>query len=122
MDFGVSEQKLAQLQKRMANCNINESDLHEKFIRSQGPGGQHVNKTCTCVELKHIPSAHIIKMQKARSQALNRFYARRRLCELIEQQQLGKLSPQAVKQAKLRKQKDRKRRRRKSKTENQKVQ
>ena len=115
MDFGVSEQKVRQLAERMAACGITEADLQERFIRSQGPGGQHVNKASTCVELRHPPTGHTVKMQKARSQPLNRFYARRRICELVEQDQLGRQSPEAKRMAKLRKQKDRRRRRAKTK-------
>ncbi|MCH8217196.1 MAG: peptide chain release factor-like protein, partial [Planctomycetes bacterium] len=55
MDFGVSEQKVRQLAERMAACGITEAHLQERFIRSQGPGGQHVNKASTCVELRHPP-------------------------------------------------------------------
>jgi peptide chain release factor len=117
MDFGVSDKKSDELRERMQRCQVDESDLKERFIRSQGPGGQHVNKTSTCVELTHASTGHIVKMQKARSQTLNRFYARRRLCELIEQDRLGTLSPQAKRIAKLRKQKDRRKRRQRKKTE-----
>lgn len=115
MNFGVSEQKVRQLKERMAGCGITEAELQERFIRSQGPGGQHVNKTSSCVELRHRPSGHIVKMQKARNQPMNRFYARRRLCELIERDLLGAQSPEAKRVAKLRKQKDRRKRRSKSK-------
>lgn len=108
--FGVSPQKEAELERRMATCGLLESDLDENFIRSGGPGGQHVNKSATCVQLTHRPTGIEVKMQKARSQALNRFYARRRLCELIEAQEMGEESPEAQKHAKLRKQKARRRR------------
>ena len=99
--------------QRMSACGINEQDLEERYIRSSGPGGQHVNKTSTCVVLHHRPSGLQVKCQDSRSQLLNRFYARRRLCELLEEKQLGTLSPAAKRIAKLKKQKDRRRRRRK---------
>jgi len=35
---------------------ISEEDLHETFIRSSGPGGQHVNKTATAVQLRYDAS------------------------------------------------------------------
>lgn len=108
--FGVSPQKEAELERRMAACGLLESDLDENFIRSGGPGGQHVNKSATCVQLTHRPTGIEVKMQKARSQALNRFYARRRLCELIEAQEMGEESPEAQKHVKFRKQKARRRR------------
>ncbi len=111
MDFGVSERKAEALKKRMTACGLLEKELNEQFIRSQGPGGQHVNKTSTCVLLKHEPSGIMVKVQQSRSQLLNRFYARRQLCERLEAQQLGRQSPEARRIARIRKQKDRRRRR-----------
>ncbi|MEA3364878.1 MAG: peptide chain release factor-like protein, partial [Candidatus Hydrogenedentes bacterium] len=108
--FGVTPQKEAELERRMAACGVRESDLDESFIRSGGPGGQHVNRSETCVQLKHRPTGLEVKMQQARSQGLNRFYARRRLCELIEAREMGDESPEAKQRAKLRKQKARRRR------------
>ena len=113
IDFGVSEPKQQALLERMAACQIQEQDLEEHYVRSSGPGGQHVNKNATCVVLLHRPSGLQVKCQESRSQLLNRFYARRHLCELIEEKTLGKLSPEAQRLAKIRKQKDRRRRRRK---------
>jgi protein subunit release factor B len=111
MDFGVTAKKQAELEKRMASLGLREQDLHEQYVRSGGPGGQHVNKTSTCVYLKHRPSGVEVKMQRTRSRLLNRYYARKRLCELMEERQLGKKSPAALKAEKLRKQKQRRKRR-----------
>jgi protein subunit release factor B len=113
--FGVAPQKEEELRERMASAGIAEADLDEQFIRGSGPGGQKVNKTSSCVLLRHRPTGLEVKMQRARSQALNRFYARRRLCELMEEQTLGANSPEALAQEKLRKQKARRRRRSRSK-------
>jgi protein subunit release factor B len=109
--FGVTSAKEDALRERMQACGLVESDLDEQFIRSGGPGGQKVNRTAAGVHLRHVPTGLDVKMTKARSQALNRFYARRRMCELLEQQQLGPRSPSARKQAAIKKQKDRRRRR-----------
>jgi protein subunit release factor B len=109
--FGVTPRKEAELLARMAACNVREAELDESFLTSSGPGGQKVNKTATCVLLRHAPTGLEVKMQKARSQALNRFYARRRLCELIEARTLGDKSPEAVEREKIRKQKARRKRR-----------
>lgn len=109
--FGVRPEKEAELERRMAACGIREEDLDESFVRSGGPGGQKVNRTATCVQLHHRPTGIDVKMQQARSQALNRFYARRRLCELMEADQLGAASPEAKHHAKQRKQKERRKRR-----------
>lgn len=109
--FGVRPEKEAELRERMARCGLREEDLREAFIRGGGPGGQKINRTASCVQLRHLPTGLEVRMQEARSQALNRFYARRRLCELLENHTLGADSPEAKKAARLRKQKDRRRRR-----------
>lgn len=109
--FGVSPEKEAELRRRMEACGVREAELEESFVRASGPGGQKVNRTATCVQLRHIPSGVEVKMQKERSQALNRFFARRRLCELLELRALGKESPEALRQEKIRKQKQRRKRR-----------
>jgi protein subunit release factor B len=82
--FPVSEEKNRWLRERMAALGISEDDLDEKFVRSSGKGGQHVNKTSTCVWLKHIPTGIEVKCMTERSQPLNRFLARRELVERIE--------------------------------------
>jgi protein subunit release factor B len=111
MDFGVTAKKQAELEARMAALGLREEDLQEKYVRSSGPGGQKVNKTASCVYLKHVPTGREVKMQRERSQRLNRYYARKRLCELLEAEQLGGKSPAALKAEKIRKQKQRRRRR-----------
>ncbi|MEN6307503.1 MAG: peptide chain release factor-like protein [Anaerohalosphaeraceae bacterium] len=113
INFGVTEQKRQELEQRMQKCGLQEQDLEEKFVHSGGAGGQKVNKTSTCVQLKHIPSGLSVKVQQSRSQGLNRFYARRQLCELLENKLLGENSPEAKRIEKIRKQKDRRKRRQK---------
>jgi peptide chain release factor len=107
----VTEKKHTELINRMAKLNILESDLVEKFISGSGKGGQKKNKTDSCVYLKHVPSNFEIKCQNSRNRALNRFIARRILCEQIENQLLGKKSPAQMKIEKIRKQKKRRERR-----------
>ena len=89
--FPVSEEKNRWLQERMEALGIYERDIEEKFVRSSGSGGQKVNKTSTCVYLKHIPTGIEVKWMKERSQSLNRFLARRELAQRIERL-LGKLT------------------------------
>lgn len=113
--LGITEKKARQLALRMKALGLAERDIQETFVRSSGPGGQHVNKTSTAVVLTHIPTGITIKVQQDRSQALNRYYARKRLCEMLEIRLMGMSSPQARRTAKLRKQKDRIRRRRMAK-------
>ena len=68
----------------MYNTVFSLKDIEEKFVRSSGSGGQKVNKSSTCVYLKHITSGLSVKIQKSRSQGLNRYYARKKMCELLE--------------------------------------
>jgi len=108
--FPVSTKKEEDLILRMAALGIREDDLLEKFILSSGPGGQNLQKTASCVYLKHLPSGIEVKCQKERSQGLNRFFARRILCDLYEEKELGRKSPLQLKKDKARKQKLRRKR------------
>src|SRR3990172_9781862 len=98
--FGVNIQKEKALQEKMEELGVREQDLVEKFIRSSGPGGQKTNKVATCVYLKHIPSGIEVKVQRERSQTLNRFLARRLLADRIERMILGKQSQEEQKREK----------------------
>ena len=113
--FGVSQEKEKALLERMERLGIREEDLIEKFIRSGGKGGQNVNKVSTCVYLKHIPTSTEVKCQRERSQALNRYLARRLLSDKIENQILGKQSAAQQKIEKLRRQKRKRSKRAKEK-------
>jgi protein subunit release factor B len=112
--MSVSPDKLKALEEKMRAMGIREEDLVERFVRSRGHGGQKVNKTSTCVWLLHVPTGLEVKCMESRSQSLNRFLARRRLVEKIEERLLGPDSPAALERRRKRKQKDRRRRRRQS--------
>lgn len=110
-NFPVSETSLIKLQKRMEAVGVSEADLEESFIRSSGPGGQNVNKVSTCVVLRHKPTGLTVRCQRERSQALNRFIARRLLVDELERRKLGAASAVERKIWKIRKQKARRGRR-----------
>ena len=111
----LSQRKEKTLHDKMERLGINESDIIERFVRSSGAGGQKVNKTSTCVYLKHLPSGIEVKCQKERSQALNRFLARRILADKIEQVQLGRKSEEEQRIAKIKRQKRKRSKRAKEK-------
>ena len=103
------------LNNRMAKLGILENDFREKFILGSGKGGQKVNKTSSCVSLKHIPTGIEVKCQRSRSQDLNRYYARCDICERFEEKILGEKTEKRQKQEKIRRQKRRRSRRAKGK-------
>jgi len=111
MRFPVSPRQQEALAAFMQRLGVRESELEERFIRASGPGGQNVNKVSTCVVLRHAPSGLEVRCQRERSQALNRFLARRLLLARLEAERLGRLSAQAQRIAKIRRQKRRRSRR-----------
>jgi peptide chain release factor len=113
--FPVSPAKELALRDRMASFNIREEDLQETFVRSGGHGGQNVNKTSTCVQLKHLPTGLEVKLQKERSQALNRYHARVLLVKKVERQIMGARSEEIQKTEKIRRQKRKRSKRAKEK-------
>ena len=114
-DHNVNLSKEHALKEKMARLGVRESDIVESFIRSSGPGGQNVNKVSTAVYLKHIPTGIEVKCGLERSQALNRFLARRILVNKIETAMLGRASEERRRIEKIRRQKRKRSRRAKEK-------
>lgn len=113
--FPVSSDKERALLARMQALGVREADLDERFVRSGGSGGQNVNKVSTCVVLRHVPTGLAVKCQRERSQALNRFLARRELLDKLEARRRGVVEAAAAERARIRRQKRRRSRRAKEK-------
>jgi peptide chain release factor len=111
----VSPGKEKSLAERMRALGVREEDIEEQFVRSSGAGGQKVNKTSSCVVLHHRPTGVRVKCQQERSQALNRFLARRLLVDKIEAKVKGAQTAAAQEIARIRRQKRRRSRRAKQK-------
>ena len=106
----VTQKKWDALIQAMKDSGVQESDLQESFVMGGGKGGQKANKTANKVVLKHLPTGSVVSSAKSRSRDLNRFYARRLLCQKLNQ--ATSLSDDIVK---LRKQKKRRKARAQSK-------
>jgi protein subunit release factor B len=111
----VSPEKQRLLLERMQALGVREQDIEEQFVRSSGAGGQRVNKVATCVLLHHRATDIRVKCQTERSQALNRFLARRILLDKIEAKLRGDRTTKEQEIARLRRQKRRRSRRAKLK-------
>jgi peptide chain release factor len=111
----VSAEKERNLVRRMQALGVREEDIEEQFVRSSGAGGQKVNKASTCVVLQHRPTGLRVKCQRERSQALNRFLARRILLDKIETRIKGSLAAKEQEIARIRRQKRKRSRRAKLK-------
>ena len=109
--MNISPDKEAALRARMEHLGVREEEFRESFVRSSGPGGQKVNKTSSCVQIVHLPTGLAVKCQQERSQALNRFLARRLLLDRIERLQTGIVRAAKERSEKIRRQKRRRSRR-----------
>lgn len=69
--------------ERAVQCGVRSKDIEEHFVRGGGPGGQKINKTSSCVELRHVPTGICVRVQEFREQHRNRLKAYERLIAKI---------------------------------------
>lgn len=111
----TGQDKWKALEERLLRLGVRPADLEESFVRSGGHGGQNVNKVSTCVLLVHRPSGTTVRCQEERSQGQNRYRARQRLADKIEEKLLGAASKQRQAIEKIRRQKRKRSKRAKEK-------
>ncbi|GAT33524.1 RF-1 domain-containing protein [Terrimicrobium sacchariphilum] len=96
------EEKLA---ARLKAVGIRPEDITFSFTRSSGPGGQHVNKVSTAVELLHVPTGTRIVASDSRSQSQNRHLAIERFIAELERRKAERRQARLAAVSKARRQK-----------------
>lgn len=99
----ISPAKRRALAERMAELGLREAELEESFVLGSGKGGQKVNKTHNCVCLIHPPSGIVVRCSRDREREVNRFLARRALCDEYAHLYHGAPSAAAMERARARK-------------------
>lgn len=101
----ISPEKIRDLEETLKRLGIKDDDIQERFVHARGRGGQKVNTSSSCVHLKHLPTGIEVKCSQTRSQAMNRFFARRILAQKVEEELLGETSSLARTRDRIRRQK-----------------
>ena len=104
----VNQSKIANLEERLAAMRVKPQDYKEVFTTGGGKGGQKVNKTSSRVQLTYLPTGKVFYCQKDRNLTVNRFLAKRMMCEYLEKELLNQKSKSEIKNLKLKKQKKKK--------------
>jgi protein subunit release factor B len=73
------------VRRRLAALGVLPADVEERFVRGTGPGGQKINKTSSCVWLRHGQTGIETRCQRERSQFVNRALAWAELCAKLEE-------------------------------------
>lgn len=110
----LKPETIARVRALMARAGVREDDLEERFVRGAGAGGQKINKTSSCVFLRHNPSGALVKCQATRSRELNRWMARRELADKLLAAVAGEQSARQQEAERVRRQKRRRSRRQKA--------
>jgi protein subunit release factor B len=82
------------IEVRLAALGVKISDVEERFILGSGHGGQKLQKTSSCVWLRHRPTGIETRCQSGRSQSANRDRAWTELCVKLEERQRAERAKQ----------------------------
>ncbi|CAG8720926.1 13144_t:CDS:2, partial [Cetraspora pellucida] len=94
----INDDKICKdLKKERIKIVLNEKDLIESFVKGSGNGGQKINKTSNCVDLRHVPTGVRVVCQKTRSLQQNRSIARKIMIEKLDDYHNGNQSKSAIK-------------------------
>ena len=78
------------------DMELRPQDLRIDLFRSQGAGGQNVNKVESAVRITHLPTGCVVSMQDERSQAMNKAkamqYIRARVYDVERKRRLAEMS------------------------------
>lgn len=107
----LKPETIARIQLLMEQAGVREEEIEETFIRGSGSGGQKINKTSSCVQLRHATSASVVKCQRSRSREANRWLARQELAERLLEKRADALSARRQEAERIRRQKRRRSRR-----------
>ncbi len=110
-DVFLSPSTQARIRALMERAGIAERDLVERFVLGGGRGGQKLNKTSSCVQLRHVPTGTDIRCQQTRARAVNRWLARRLLAERLLERRRAEDSERLKLAEKIRRRKRRRTRR-----------
>lgn len=113
--IALRPETVARIQSRMELAGVNEADIEETFVRGSGSGGQKINKTSSCVQLRHVPTSTVVRCQETRSREANRWLAREMLAERLLEARESEESARIQEAEKIRRQKRRRSRRQKAK-------
>ncbi len=113
MDFYV--ELPPEMLEKARELGVRQEDITEQFVTGSGSGGQKINKTSSCVLLRHVPTGTMVRCQKHREQSKNRISAYKLLILKIEEQVKGRRSVLAQKIYKIKKQKQKRSKRAKAK-------
>jgi protein subunit release factor B len=91
-----------EFETRLAALGMRIADVEERFVLGSGHGGQKLQKTSSCVWLRHGPTGIEVRCQRERSQTVNRELAWAELCAKLEERKRAAAAARQDEQARIR--------------------